>query len=92
MATIVENRPYEYLLAKHIAVLGKDGVEDRDSDMAKGWIGSTESYEFKEKNGKTELKVVINTKPEWEKMFTDGWPNALKKLKEISERTLVTNE
>ena len=91
MATIVENRPYEYLLVKHVAVLTKDGEEDRDSEMAKGWVGSTEAYEFKEKNGKTELKVVINTNPDWEKMFTDGWPAALNKLKEISERTLVAH-
>jgi alpha-N-arabinofuranosidase len=81
MATIVELRPYEFILAKHIAVIGSDGTEDRDSDLAKGWIGTTESYTFTEKNGKTQLKVEINTSPDWEKMFSDGWPNALKKLK-----------
>ena len=86
MATVVELRPAEYLLARHIAVINSDGTEDRDSDIAKGWIGTTESYTFTETNGKTKLRVEINTPPDWEKMFTDGWPNALKKLKEISER------
>lgn len=95
LATLVELRPYEFILAKHIAVISSDGTEDRDSDLAKGWIGTTESYTFTEKNarlndpvgqGKTQIKVEINTKPDWEKMFSDGWPNALKKLKEISER------
>ena len=86
MATIIELRPYEYILAKHIAVIDAGGKEDRNSDLAKGWIGTTESYTFTEKNGKTELKIEINTYPDWEKMFKDGWPNALKKLKEISER------
>ena len=61
------------------------GIEDRDSEVAKGWVGITEAYTFKEKNGKTELKVEINTNPQWESMFNDGWPAALDKLKEISE-------
>lgn len=86
IATIEELRPYEYIFANHIAVVNHDGTEDRDSDAAKGWIGTTESYSFTEKSGKTEVKVEINTSPDWEKMFTDGWPGALEKLKEISER------
>ncbi|MBC7829002.1 MAG: SRPBCC domain-containing protein [Chitinophagaceae bacterium] len=85
LATIVELRPYEFILANHIAVIKKDGSDDRDSEIAKGWVGTTESYNFSEKNGKTELKVEINTNPDWEKMFTDGWPDALAKLKEMSE-------
>ena len=89
LATILELTPYEYILAKHIAVINPDGTEDRNSDKAKGWIGTTEAYTFAERNGRTELKVEVNTYPEWEKMFTDGWPKRLKKLKEISERSKV---
>jgi uncharacterized protein YndB with AHSA1/START domain len=85
MATLVEHRPYEFTLAKHIAVINADGTEDRESDAAKGWIGSTEAYTFTEKNGTTELKVEILTYPEWETMFSNGWPGALGKLKEICE-------
>lgn len=85
LATLVEHKPYEHLLAKHIAIIDSAGKEDRKGDDAKGWIGTTEAYRFTEKNGQTELKVEINTSPDWEKMFTDGWPNALAKLKEISE-------
>jgi hypothetical protein len=29
--------------------------------------------------------VEINIYPDWEKMFSDGWPKALAKLKEIYE-------
>lgn len=85
MATLVEHRPYEFILANHIAVIDSNGKEDYNSEVAKGWIGTTEAYSFAEKNGKTKLKVEINTNPEWEKMFADGWPNALAKLKEICE-------
>ena len=44
LAEIVEFKPYERILARHIAVLGKGGVEDRTSEEAKGWIGTTEEY------------------------------------------------
>lgn len=90
MATLLEVRKPEYLNAKHVAVLTPDGKEDRTSEEAKGWIGTTEEYTFTEKNGKTELKVVINTSPAWESMFNDGWPKALNKLKEMCERKSVT--
>jgi uncharacterized protein YndB with AHSA1/START domain len=86
LAHLVEYRPYDYILAEHVAVL-KQGVEDRDSDEAKGWIGTMESYKFTEQNGQTELTVIIETNPEWASMFSDGWPKALAKLKEICERT-----
>jgi uncharacterized protein YndB with AHSA1/START domain len=89
LANLVEVRPYEYILAKHTAVINPDGTEDRNSEQAKGWIGTTEAYTFTERNGKTEVKVEVNTNPEWEKMFTEGWPKGLKKLKEITERSKV---
>ncbi len=86
LAKLVEHRPYDFSKAKHIAVITPDGKEDTESDVAKGWIGTTESYTFTEKNGMTELAVEINTTPAWEEMFTSGWPKALQKLKEIAEK------
>jgi uncharacterized protein YndB with AHSA1/START domain len=85
MAKLVEHRPYEFSQARHIAVINSDGTEDHDSEIAKGWIGTTESYTFTENKGITELKIEINTNPEWESMFSDGWPKASAKLKEICE-------
>jgi uncharacterized protein YndB with AHSA1/START domain len=85
LAHLDEYTPNDHVLARHIGVINPDGSVDKESQIAKGWIGTTERYSFKEKNGKTTLTVEINTTPEWEKMFSDGWPNALKKLKEICE-------
>jgi uncharacterized protein YndB with AHSA1/START domain len=86
MAILDEHQPYEFSKARHIAVINRDGSLDKDSDVAKGWVGTTESYTFTEIDGVTELGVEINCQPEWEAMFKDGWPSALEKLKEISER------
>ena len=85
LALLIEHKPYRYSFAKHIAVLTPGGIEDRDSEIAKGWIGTTESYTFTEQNDGTVLEVVLTVNPEWEKMFSDGWPQALAKLKEICE-------
>jgi uncharacterized protein YndB with AHSA1/START domain len=89
LAELVEVKPYDGLLARHIAALGKGGVEDRTSDMAKGWIGTTEEYRFAEHNGKTTLTVIIETSPDWRAMFDEGWPDALQELKRITERQLA---
>ena len=86
LAHFKEVKPHKYIGAEHIAVLGKGGVEDRTSDVAKGWVGTLENYTFNEANGKTELTVEIHTNPAWEKMFNESWPAALNKLKEIAER------
>lgn len=86
LAKLVEFKPYEFVLVEQIASINKDGSEDRDSAEAKTWVGSTESYTFTEKNGKTELLVEVNTFPEWASMFEDGWPRALDRLKQISEQ------
>ena len=85
LAHLDDQQPYKHILARHIAVINSDGSEDRTSELAKGWIGTTEAYTFTEKNGKTEVKVEIETTPEWESMFSEGWPDALAKLKEICE-------
>jgi hypothetical protein len=85
-AHIAEVKPFKFIAAEHIALLQKGGIEDTTSEQAKNWVGITENYNYKETNGNTELTVEINTRPEWEKMFNDGFPNALQKLKEICER------
>jgi hypothetical protein len=68
-----------------VAALNADGSEDRDSELAKGWIGTTECYTFTDESGKTRIKVDIVTSAQWEPMFNNGWPAALVKLKELCE-------
>jgi uncharacterized protein YndB with AHSA1/START domain len=90
LAELVQFKPYEEVLARHVALLGPNGEEDRTSDVALGWIGITEGYRFIERDGKTTLTVTIETKPEWRSMFDEGWPGALEVLKRITENQLAT--
>lgn len=89
LAELDEVKPYKRIFARHIAVLTPGGVEDKTSDVAKGWIGTTEAYQFAEHAGETTLTVLIGTNPEWRKMFDDGWPAALEELKQITERQMA---
>ena len=86
LATLVAHKPYDLSHAKHMAVLLKGGAEDRDSELALGWIGTHERYTFTEEDGVTALTVTITTTPEWAAMFSDGWPKALNKLKVMCEQ------
>jgi uncharacterized protein YndB with AHSA1/START domain len=86
LAQLTSVRPFEHVHAEHTAVIGDDGREDRESDVAKSWVGTTEKYTFNDKNGSTEVVVDIETFPEWESMFNEGWPSALQALKELAEQ------
>ncbi len=85
-ATLVKEVPNEYLSIKHTAVLEKGGREDTTSESAKSWIGTMEQYIFTEKDGITTLTVDIETSPDWERMFNEGWPIALQSLKALNEK------
>lgn len=89
LAEITELKPYKTVVARHVAALQKGGKEDTTSEMAKGWIGTTERYDFKEQNGNTSVLITMEIYPEWRKMFDDGWPAALDELKRISEQQLA---
>lgn len=87
VSRIKENRKHEYISIEHLGIV-QNGKEDTTSEETKAWAGALENYTFKEKNGATELLVDLtgNIADEFVKMFDGMWPNALKKLKEISEK------
>lgn len=89
LARIIEYKPYDLILANHIAIINAGGSLDKDSDMAKGWIGTKEQYTFTTKGDETLLTVTIAANPQWIAMFNEGWPEALTALKEICEKTEV---
>lgn len=85
-ARLLDVIPYEFVNAEHIAVINGDGSLDKESEIAKGWIGARESYRFQPNQNGTELVVEILTPEAWAEMFKEGWPAALQKLKELSEK------
>ncbi len=80
VSRIKENRKHEYLSIEHLGVV-QDGEEDTSGD----WSGALENYTFREKDGKTEVLVEMDSEEEYEEMFRDMWPKALQRLKGLSE-------
>jgi hypothetical protein len=77
--------PYNCILAKHIAMVAKDGSEDTESETAKQWIGTIEKYIFTEESGKTILTVEMTTDVAFKGMFETCWPKALENIKLLVE-------
>jgi len=86
VSRIKENRLHEYISIEHLGMVS-DGKEDTTSEAVKTWAGVHENYTFKEKDGKTEVLVEMDSSGgEFEEMFKDMWPKALQKLKELVEK------
>lgn len=86
VSRIAENKLYEFISIEHLGII-KNGKEDMTSEEATKWTPAFENYTFQEKNGVTTLAIDMDVEDEYKKMFEEMWPNALQKLKEISERT-----
>lgn len=84
VSRIKENRQYAYISIEHLGIV-EEGKEDTSSESVKDWAGALENYTFKEKNGKTEVLVEMDTVEEYKEMLQDTWPKALQKLKELAE-------
>lgn len=84
VSRIKENRKHEFLSIEHLGVV-QDGKEDTSSEAMKGWNGALENYTFKDKDGKTEILVDMDSNEEYKQMFEETWPKALEKLKELAE-------
>ena len=77
--------PHKCILAKHIAMITKEGNEETDSEVAKQWIGTTEKYVLSKSRGKTILTIEMSTHPAFVEMFDSCWPKALENIKSLSE-------
>lgn len=81
---IRENVEYQFISIEHLGSITK-GVVDTTSEEVKKWTPSFENYTFTERNSMTELKVEMQTVPEYKSMFEEMWPRALKALKSLCE-------
>jgi hypothetical protein len=85
VSRIADTIPNEYMSIEHLGFV-KDGVEDTSSDEVKKWAGAMENYTLKNVSGKTELVVDMDLTEEYKDYFSETWPKALEKLKEITEK------
>ncbi len=80
---VAELTPGEYVLFKHQADTQDSGKRLRDDE----WTGGEESYLLVEKDGSTTLTAAFDVPPEMEEYFTQNYPKALGRVKELAETT-----
>lgn len=84
VSTIERIEESKHLIFKHLGEL-HNGVEDVDSEKVKAWNGSLEAYYLEENNGKTTLKVEVDSNDEFKEMFDNGFRKGLEVIKNLSE-------
>ena len=84
VARIKENIPNQFVSIEHIGLV-QNGEEITSGKEVEGWAGALENYTFNEKNGKTVVSVDVDSSQEFKDFFSETWPKALQKLKEICE-------
>ena len=84
---IAQSKPYDFISIEHLGEV-IDGKDDFESFYARQFAGSHENYTFVQDGNGTSLTVELQSKnlsKEMADMFTEMWPTALEKLKQIAE-------
>jgi uncharacterized protein YndB with AHSA1/START domain len=85
VAEIAEHRTFERISIRHLGML-KAGVADTDSPEVLAWAPAYENYDLRDEAGGTRVDVEMDITPEFEEMMQRMWPEALARLKAVSER------
>jgi uncharacterized protein YndB with AHSA1/START domain len=82
-SVIDTKRPNEEMTFRHLGEV-KD-FKELPVDENKSWYGALESYRLKDVNGQTELSVEMDIEEDYQDYFEKSFPQALGKVKELSE-------
>lgn len=74
----------EVITIEHLGMVEKR-KEIFDSEQAKAWSGTCETYRVKELNGETKLEIEQDVNEEYKDYFEKTWKQALQKIKELAE-------
>lgn len=83
-STIDRLIPNKFMSFKHLGEI-KDGEVQPIDDKTREWTGAMENYTLEEKNDITELTVDVDITDEFQNYFSETFPAAIKKVKDLSE-------
>jgi uncharacterized protein YndB with AHSA1/START domain len=86
VSKIVESIPGKFLSIQHLGEV-KDGVEDPTTYQGEQWGDALENYSLEEVDGKTLWRVTMDMNEDYVQYMEDTWPLALKKVKEMAEKS-----
>lgn len=84
VSEIAENIPNQFVSIRHYGLLNGE-IEITEGPDVEKWAGGLENYSFEENNGITKVTVDVNITEDFVDYMNNTYPNALAKLKEISE-------
>ncbi|MCW5912559.1 MAG: SRPBCC domain-containing protein [Cyclobacteriaceae bacterium] len=84
VGTIRESIPNKFVSIEHQGLVS-NGVEITSGPAIKGWAGAHENYTFAQSGKGTMVTVDVDSNNEYKGYFSDAWPRALNKLKQICE-------
>lgn len=84
IAEIAESRKYSFISVKHLGYIS-GGVEDTSSEKVKQFAPAYENYTFTPIGDDTKFEVDTDIEEDYVEMFSELWPKALKKLKDVVE-------
>lgn len=85
MDSVIEKSvPNEFMSFKHLGEI-KDGKVQPLDDRTREWSGGHENYTLIDRDGRTRVNVELEAPDEYTEMFSDMFPKALQRLKEVAE-------
>ncbi|OTG69255.1 ATPase [Acinetobacter sp. ANC 4470] len=84
VSTINQLDEFKVVAFKHLGML-QDGVEDLDSEEVKKWSGALEKYFLEGFNGKTKLRVELETTQEYLEMMVIAFKKGFEQVKLLAE-------
>lgn len=84
VSEIEENQPAKFISIRHYGFLDGE-TEITSGELVEKWAGGHENYTFHESNSVTTVTVDMDTIDEYLDYFQNTYPEALDRLKEISE-------
>ena len=85
VSTVVENIPHQFVSIKHLGLI-KGTEEIMEGPEVETWANGFENYTFEEINGSTMLTVDLDIVDDFVDYFTETYPKALNRLKELCEQ------
>ncbi|RQO62582.1 ATPase [Paucibacter sp. KBW04] len=83
-AEIAQSRPPEFLSIRHLGEV-QAGIDVTESAEVRAWAPAYENYHFLKQVDGTELRVVVETLPDFEAYMQRTFPLALGRLKALCE-------
>jgi hypothetical protein len=88
VSEIARKIPNRFMSFTQFGTVDKN-LESTESEEAREWLGARENYTLEPENNGTFLTVDMDILEKYKNYFSETWPGAMQKIKELSEIDLT---